>query len=274
MYLPVTTVPTKPSTTAKAVITSTVSSTGTTTEICPLAEVMDKPSLIGDKQISANKPDGTPSNARPGKGGWIVPVPRDETEEKPALTVDMSNKEQVEPVYVDRVVVKGNVKTITVETYTRPSFSTTASTFTGQTGSGASLTSGKAPVSGEPTISKGSSTPSAKQVEQGQSSATGAAGQGQTTTPVGVGAASTTPAAEAFVTVLQDTDVPENGVVFLPTPVRLDWIKVIFESPETPDETNYKVELAVHACFNYTGERRIILVYFIDSISVCPLGGL
>ena len=167
-----------------------------------------------------------------------MPVPKDETEEKPALTIDLSNKEQVEPVYVDRVVVNGNVQTITIETYIRPSFPTTVSTFTGQTGS---------------------STPSGQQVEQGQSSASGPAGEGQTTTPVGIGAASTTPAAEAFVTILQDTDVPENGVVFLPTPVRVDKIKVTFESPRTPDEPTYKAELAVHACFNYTGERQLVL---------------
>lgn len=54
-------------------------------------------------------------------------------------------------------------------------------------------------------------------------------------------------------TILEDTPVPEDGTISLPTSEELEEVTVIFEAPKTDDENEYKSVLSIFACGHFPG---------------------
>lgn len=83
---------------------------------CEQEEIMDNPSVIGDDQIKDCQENDKPAaEAKPGRSGYVKPVPEDATSsDKPCLKVVLTSDSSPEPKVVSKVIVAGNVKAVTV----------------------------------------------------------------------------------------------------------------------------------------------------------------
>lgn len=188
---------------------------------CEDDEIMSNPTVIADDQITdcQEKDKDTPApQAKPGGSGYVKPVPagllgagadnktNTNDNDKPCLKVVLTSKTSPEPKTVSKLVVEGNVKTVTV----------------------------------------------LKKVEQGEEGEEKTAQEGQTTTPAS--SQEENKKQPLFKPVLENVDVDENGVLLLPTPIKMEALKVIFEKPKDDKDTNFKATLKVHACGKFESE--------------------
>lgn len=79
---------------------------------------MDNPTVIADDQIKdCQEEDNEKSapQAKPGREGYVKDVPKDDKAgEKPCLKVLLTSESSPEPKTVSKVVLDGNVKTVTI----------------------------------------------------------------------------------------------------------------------------------------------------------------
>ena len=75
-------------------------------EICQLEDGMSNTQFIPDRLITGTPPStsSSPSDARPDRDGWKVPV-SDSDGNPPVLIVDLTPNDGVEPPITDRVVI-------------------------------------------------------------------------------------------------------------------------------------------------------------------------
>ena len=81
-------------------------------EMCKMTDGMANPQYIPEGSISStvNVPNSPVTNMRPTSNEpWRVPV-----SENPEVTIDVTPQDSQQPIIVDRVVVTGNVKTVTI----------------------------------------------------------------------------------------------------------------------------------------------------------------
>lgn len=78
---------------------------------------MDNPAVIPDDQVKdcQEDEDRPAPEAKPGRSGYVKPVPKDDSAaKKPCLKVDLTSESSAEPKEVSKIVLQGNVKTVSV----------------------------------------------------------------------------------------------------------------------------------------------------------------
>lgn len=143
---------------------------------------MDNPAVIGDDQVKdcQEDKDKPAPEAKPGRSGYVKPVPKDaKSSKKPCLKIVLTSDGSPKPKEVSKVVLQGNVKTVTV----------------------------------------------LKKADN------------KTTTP--------------FTPVLEKVKVDKDGVVFLPTPIKMAELKVILEEAKSDKADTFNTTLKVHACGHF-----------------------
>lgn len=77
---------------------------------------MDNPTVIGDDQIKDCQENDKPApEAKPGRSGYVKPVLKGaKSADKPCLKIVLTSKSSPEPKTVSKVIVQGNVKTVSV----------------------------------------------------------------------------------------------------------------------------------------------------------------
>lgn len=80
---------------------------------------MANPSVIADDQIkecTGGKQGKAVPEAKPGRTGFVRPAADGKKDEKkPCLEIDLTSKESPEPKTVEKIILQGNVKRVTVE---------------------------------------------------------------------------------------------------------------------------------------------------------------